>query len=59
MILPAYIIEEISKRKTGNRSLEELSIELPKRTEYLPTDSEEDEEGSSTERGVAIIDFTI
>ena len=58
-MLPAYIIEEVLKRDREQSSSDELLIECPEINDPAengqPNPADEDE----SDRGVAIIDFTI
>ena len=60
-MLPAYIIEELLKRRKREKlSSEELFIECPKLDDSEPAQSNEpDGEEGVSDRGIAIIDFSI
>lgn len=59
-MLPAYIIEELVKRrKREKQSSEELFIECPKVDDSVPMEPDQPDGEGVIERGITIIDFTI
>jgi hypothetical protein len=59
-MLPAYIIEELLKRRKREKlSSEELFIECPKVEGFEPAKSEKSDGEEVSDRGIAIIDFSI
>ena len=58
-MLPEFIIEELKRREQKRELLEEIRIECPIAEGPADAYSHDSEDRPQTERGVAVIDFTI